>query len=208
MPIEVVVLFIALFIVCIALFGASRKAERPIGASGAQPRHVIDVHGPTGSRRNARDGAGVGGGEDPSLVLSTMIHSRESVLREQYGTIGARRASDLMAPKVFEANVVGVSFENRDGQSRQDIIRRLCQPGARLYLRREPNNPYDRHAVGVYRVGKKIGHLDKYLARRVSKHISPDYSSRKHKMSKRARHVESDQRVTGYPQKTAGTRPG
>ena len=38
--------------------------------------------------------------------------------------------------------------------------------------------------------------------------IIPDYSSRKHKMSKRARHVESDQRVTGYPQKTAGTRPG
>ena len=38
--------------------------------------------------------------------------------------------------------------------------------------------------------------------------VIPDYSSRKHKMSKRARHVESDQRVTGYPQKTAGTRPG
>ena len=37
---------------------------------------------------------------------------------------------------------------------------------------------------------------------------NPDYSSRKHKMSKRARHVESDQRVTGYPQKTAETRPG
>ena len=38
--------------------------------------------------------------------------------------------------------------------------------------------------------------------------VTPDYSSRKHKMSKRARHVESDQRVTGYPQKTAETRPG
>ena len=37
---------------------------------------------------------------------------------------------------------------------------------------------------------------------------NPDYSPRKHKMSKRARHVESDQRVTGYPQKTAETRPG
>ena len=37
---------------------------------------------------------------------------------------------------------------------------------------------------------------------------NPDYSSRKHKMSKRARHVESDQRVTGYPQKTDGIRPG
>ena len=38
--------------------------------------------------------------------------------------------------------------------------------------------------------------------------IIPDYSSRKHKMSKRALHVESDQRVTGYPQKTDGIRPG
>ena len=35
-----------------------------------------------------------------------------------------------------------------------------------------------------------------------------DYSSRKHKMSTRARHVESNQRVTGYPQKTAETRLG
>ena len=39
-------------------------------------------------------------------------------------------------------------------------------------------------------------------------YMDPDYSSCKHKMSKRARHVESDQRVTGYPQKTAETRPG
>ena len=31
---------------------------------------------------------------------------------------------------------------------------------------------------------------------------------RKHKMSKRARQIESNQRVTGYPQKTAETRPG
>ena len=38
--------------------------------------------------------------------------------------------------------------------------------------------------------------------------VVPDYSSRKHKMSKRARQVESNQRVTGYPQKTAETRPG
>ena len=44
--------------------------------------------------------------------------------------------------------------------------------------------------------------------RRTINSITPDYSSRKHKMSKRARHVESDQRVTGYPQKTAETRPG
>ena len=36
--------------------------------------------------------------------------------------------------------------------------------------------------------------------------INPDYSSRKHKMGKRSRHVESDQRVTGYPQKKVESR--
>ena len=36
-----------------------------------------------------------------------------------------------------------------------------------------------------------------------SPRLTPDYSSCRHKMSKRVRHVESDQRVTGYPQKKA-----
>ena len=49
---------------------------------------------------------------------------------------------------------------------------------------------------------------DSILSGESYRSISPDYSSRKHKMSKRARHVESDQRVTGYPQKTDGIRPG
>ena len=50
------------------------------------------------------------------------------------------------------------------------------------------------------------GEVEKYAVMLVER--TPDYSPRKHKMSKRARHVESDQRVTGYPQKTAETRPG
>ena len=50
--------------------------------------------------------------------------------------------------------------------------------------------------------------LANYDAEDVEGLLNPDYSSRKHKMSKRALHVESDQRVTGYPQKTDGIRPG
>ena len=38
--------------------------------------------------------------------------------------------------------------------------------------------------------------------------FNPDYSSYKHKMGKRSRHVESDQRVTGYPQKKVESRRG
>ena len=38
--------------------------------------------------------------------------------------------------------------------------------------------------------------------------ITPDYSSHKHKTSKCSRHVASDQRVTGYPQKKIETRRG
>ena len=53
----------------------------------------------------------------------------------------------------------------------------------------------------------KGSHARLWIGRRFTT-VNPDYSSHKHKMNKRARHVESDQRVTGYPQKTAGTRPG
>ena len=46
------------------------------------------------------------------------------------------------------------------------------------------------------------------LRRDKTRTINPDYSSRKHKMGKRSRHVESDQRVTGYPQKKVESRRG
>ena len=65
--------------------------------------------------------------------------------------------------------------------------------------------------AGISSVGFKVTNFNrknmKILEERWDS-ITPDYSSRKHKMSKRARHVESDQRVTGYPQKTAEPRPG
>ena len=61
----------------------------------------------------------------------------------------------------------------------------------------------------VYPLGLGLSRAELRTASRLDpSDLSPDYSPRKHKMSKRARHVESDQRVTGYPQKTAETRPG
>ena len=63
---------------------------------------------------------------------------------------------------------------------------------------------YAPHARGEHPPKEQVDTIEELLKNK----YTPDYSSRKHKMSKRARHVESDQRVTGYPQKTDGIRPG
>jgi hypothetical protein len=59
----------------------------------------------------------------------------------------------------FFTKVAGVSYENRDGTSRQSIIKR-CRPGEILHLVREPDNPHDANAVKVLRQnGEQLGYL-------------------------------------------------
>jgi hypothetical protein len=48
----------------------------------------------------------------------------------------------------YPISVVGESFDNADGSSRQDILRR-CRAGDPVTLEREPDNPYDPNAVKV-----------------------------------------------------------
>lgn len=58
---------------------------------------------------------------------------------------------DLAQPKRvrhFFSKVVGVTYRNDDGSSRQDAIQD-CWPGDRLALRHEPRNRYDPNAVQV-----------------------------------------------------------
>jgi len=63
--------------------------------------------------------------------------------------------------------LVGVTFPNADGSSRQALIAR-CRSGERLTLRHEPNNPADDHAVAVYNPGgEQLGHLRRKLAHEV-----------------------------------------
>lgn len=59
--------------------------------------------------------------------------------------------------------VVGVSFKNENGTSRQEIISKLTK-SSDIILVREPNNPYDINAVAVVADGQQIGYVSKQYA--------------------------------------------
>jgi len=64
----------------------------------------------------------------------------------------------------FYSKVVGVSHINRNGSSRQAIIRR-CSIGEELSLVREPTNPVDPNAIKIVRVnGEQLGYISAYIA--------------------------------------------
>ncbi len=64
----------------------------------------------------------------------------------------------------FDSRVSGVVHENDDGTSRQVAIGR-CVVGEEVVLIRDPENPYDRNAVRVYRLhGNQIGYLPAVVA--------------------------------------------
>ena len=66
---------------------------------------------------------------------------------------------------MYETKVVGVSKDNTDGTSRQQIIAREVAEDDKLGLEAEPENPYDPHAIKVLsKNGNQIGYLKKELA--------------------------------------------
>lgn len=62
------------------------------------------------------------------------------------------------------AYVIGVTYTNADGSSRQEIIGN-CKKGDELILLREPSNPNDPNAIKVC-MFKKSGFLSKLLRRK------------------------------------------
>jgi hypothetical protein len=66
--------------------------------------------------------------------------------------------------KFFPSKVAGVSQENRDGSSRQQILQRCSAPES-LRLVPEPDNPVDLKAIAVLRQnGEQLGYLNARLA--------------------------------------------
>jgi len=66
---------------------------------------------------------------------------------------------------VYDTKVVGVSKDNSDGSSRQEIIRREVAEDDKLSLEEEPDNEFDSHAIQVLsKKGNQIGYLKKELA--------------------------------------------
>jgi HIRAN domain len=54
--------------------------------------------------------------------------------------------------------VVGVTFFNKDGSSRQEIISKISLSSF-VELKREPNNEYDPNAIAVFVDGFQVGFL-------------------------------------------------
>jgi single-stranded-DNA-specific exonuclease len=79
----------------------------------------------------------------------------DEYLKDPYSTIAD-------APR-FHTKLAGVSFEGR-----QDVIAGL-RAGAALELRRQPENPHDRHAIAVHYGNLQLGFFNKRLAA----HLAP-----------------------------------
>lgn len=61
--------------------------------------------------------------------------------------------------QLFSTRVAGVMFDNADGTSRQQILKK-CHPRQSVKLVREPNNPHDKSAIAVFTTGgKQIGYM-------------------------------------------------
>ena len=84
---------------------------------------------------------------------------------------------------IFYTKLAGVTFSNENGntENRQSIIRQLyhqglLDDGTELYLKPEPNNPYDDHAVAVFaKDGRQLG----YLPQRISYQVFGDMAKGK-----------------------------
>jgi hypothetical protein len=67
----------------------------------------------------------------------------------------------------IRTRIAGVFYDNADGSSRQEAIRR-CEPFDRVVLRPEPRNPYDSNAMAVDRQsGEQLGYLPAPLAKEI-----------------------------------------
>lgn len=70
--------------------------------------------------------------------------------------------------KNVKLKVVGVTFDNEDGTSRQFLLGKL-KKGDNIILRREPHNKYDVNAIAVWSDIGQIG----YIAKDYSSIIAP-----------------------------------
>lgn len=89
------------------------------------------------------------------IVLAAVI----LFLLKRYVNVSVKQSvSD--ASRNFHGKVVGVTFDNSDGTSRQALIKKHCRAGMAIELRPEPNNPADPNAVGVWLPAGQIGYIE------------------------------------------------
>ena len=87
--------------------------------------------------------------------------------RNDRGTVSVK-PSNLTVIRDFNTKVVGVTFGNDDGTSRQGIIKN-CKAGEDIILKPVPTKEYP-DAIGVFnKRGQQLGHLNAELAAEMKK---------------------------------------
>lgn len=85
-----------------------------------------------------------------------------------------------MTTGVIHSKIAGVAAKNPNGGSRQNYILAFCKPGTPLILKREPDNVYDKNAIGVWIKATafffftsevQIGFISAELAGELARHI-------------------------------------
>ena len=72
---------------------------------------------------------------------------------------------------IFHTNIAGITYKNKDGSDRRDVIAK-CKEGDSLQLRREPDNEYDPNAVAVFTLhGKQMGYLYREEAAEIAREL-------------------------------------
>jgi hypothetical protein len=79
-----------------------------------------------------------------------------------------------MYPKIFYSKIAGVSFNNPDGSSRQEIIKKYGKAGSDLVVMPDISNPVDRNALGLWiNIGKnqlkQLGYISHDLSPEIRK---------------------------------------
>ena len=92
-------------------------------------------------------------------MANQVIEKIESPIEEQTYKLQSTYPGATVHGRVITTRVVGVTFEGR-----QEVVACLKQED-RIWLDREPTNPYDRNAISVCREnGEQIGYLNRHLA--------------------------------------------
>jgi single-stranded-DNA-specific exonuclease len=106
---------------------------------------------------NQRASTGTVPAEARVFLDELYANAREYLTRDPYATIGEASG--------FNTKVVGVSFEGR-----QDVVAAL-RPGDALELRRDPENPYDTNAIGVWFGTLQLGFVKREIAAKIAPNV-------------------------------------
>lgn len=108
------------------------------------------------------------------FVPKKRIRKLAGLERPPLATTPQANTNNLEIHTQYICAVVGESFKNPGGKSRQAIIKKYVRAGMNANLVPEPNNPYDREAVAVYVAGHQIGYLKSEVAQRLNDKLAFD----------------------------------